>query len=97
MKHPMLALLAACGVVTTVPALAGEPSFGVLAVTPAETAKAAQTQTPLSPHLLPAPQLSATRVVRLPDGSTRIVCEDVPNPRYREAREQLKQAREQRK
>ena len=95
MNYPTVALLAVCGALTTVPAQAGEPSFGALALTPAQSAKAGETQTPLSPRLLPAPRLSETRVVRLPDGSTRIVCDDVANPRYEKAREQLKQAREQ--
>ncbi|MCQ4167178.1 hypothetical protein [Tahibacter harae] len=95
MKYPTFALLAVCGALTTAPAQAGEPSFGALALTPAPSAKSDPTQTPFSPRLLPAPQLSETRVVRLPDGSTRIVCDEVPNPRYEKVRLQLKQAREQ--
>lgn len=95
MKSPTFALLAVCSALTTAPAQAGEPSFGALALPPAQSAKAGAMEAPLSPRLLPAPRLSETRVVRLPDGSTRIVCDEVPNPHYEKARLQLKQAREQ--
>lgn len=94
MKYPTFALFAVCSALTAAPVQAGEPRFGPLALTPAQSAKSAQAQTPFSPRLLPAPQLSETRAERLPDGSIRIVCDEVPNPRYEKVRLQLKQAQE---
>jgi hypothetical protein len=95
MKLPVFILLAAGGALSCAAAKAGEPRFGALALTPPQTAKAGDTRTPLSPLVLPAPQLSETRAVRGPDGTPHIVCEEVPNPRYEKAREQLRLIKEQ--
>ncbi len=78
-KSPLLAL----GLLTATSVWAGSPMIPQ-PLAPSAHAQSGATAFKPEPKLrLPSPKITATRLVRQADGSLRMQCDEIPNPRAR--------------